>query len=232
MKQCKKCKVHIAGNGIRCPLCKNVLSRVEEDEKEELYFYQGTDQNSYPELKATRKKRKMAFKIIFFFCMLAEFVLLLTDYYTDRKFTWSGVVSLSIVYVLMTLGMYLLYRKRKIEKLIRHLFLTIGYLVILEYVLALNEFVTAYGIPIAILIFETIFLMAVVTDLPNFQSYLPVQAAFILCASGSLSYDLLRHVTSGLFGWITVGITVFIFLLCVVFGCKKASREMKKWFMV
>ena len=83
MNRCIKCNVLIADNTDKCPLCKHVVSHIDDSDG---------DSDRYPNVRDVSRKFRLFENIVLFLSIVAVVVLSSTDYLMDGEINWSIIV--------------------------------------------------------------------------------------------------------------------------------------------
>ena len=94
MNRCIKCNVLIADNTDKCPLCKHVVSHIDDSDG---------DSDRYPNVRDVSRKFRLFENIVLFLSIVAVVVLSSTDYLMDGEINWSIIVFLVLIYSNVTL---------------------------------------------------------------------------------------------------------------------------------
>lgn len=221
MKQCEKCKIEILDNTAICPLCKSGLKEVNDKYTP-----------MYPEIESNKQKFAFIFRLCIFFEILLEILLVIININTYNGLWWSLICAGVICYGWLTVH-YLI--QKNINYGAKILVQSIGamaFVLLVDWVLGYSGWSVNYVIPCIVLAAYAAIIALMVVNFMNWQSYILFQIELIILGVILVLLHFFDIVTKPTMSYVTLGISVVIFIGTIVFGDKKAKTELKRRFHV
>lgn len=220
MSRCKRCNVEIMDETERCPLCDSALEK------------SGISENMYPDVGVKRKRFALISRIYLFCAILAESILIFINLKTDSQMLWSVITGLALLYV------YLLFRfailgtsgyKIKVTVLVMiALCMCVG----IDFVVGYNGWSVNYVLPAGVLVVDFVILLMMIINHHNFQFYLMWQILMVFCSLIPFALAGIKIITRPEMAWISLAVSVFLFLGTLIIGDRKSRVELRRRFHV
>ncbi len=257
MKRCRKCGIQILDPGEVCPLCGMVLEEIvmpnekgqaqvkqtESPLKETADIGETSDQEealdsneylTYPDIRDISMRRRRYNRIILFFGVLAEFILIIINYYTygQSHTHWSIVTGGCILYMIYTVWDVSNHRTGRITKVYMQSILGIGLLFLIDGAFGFKGWSYQYGLPFAILAINVLVLVYMIVDFANWQNYMVLQIFTILLSVIYMGLYLRHIVSQVVLAWVALGVSCTFMTGILAIGDKKATNELKRKFHI
>ncbi|MDD3429266.1 MAG: DUF6320 domain-containing protein [Oscillospiraceae bacterium] len=221
MKRCNECKVNIVDNTELCPLCNAPLEEVEGQPCTSVYPVQ---------LQSTRYN--FVKRLLVYLSVLGAGACAIVNYFQWQGKAWS-LIPITALAFLWLVGPQAVRRGGNVAaKVMRIIFATCAYLVILDCLLGYRGWAIDYGIAIALCAGVLAIDIIMIVRRESFEKYVWYQGILVLCGLIPLVLFFTGVAASRLFAFITAGVALASLLATFVFGDRNAKNEFKRRFHV
>lgn len=207
-----------------CPLCNGVLETEKDFEKSVSVMY--------PDVEPKMKKIKFIIRLLVFFSILLECVLVLINYLTYNGIKWSVICGAVMAYMCFTV----IYSFQRFTghrtKLLMQFLAAIILLVVIDQIIGYSGWSVNYAIPIATIVLDVVILFLMVINHSGWQNYIMLQIGVFVIEILYMILVFADIVTKPLLSIIALAITGIILLATLVFGDKRAINELLRRFRV
>lgn len=222
MNRCKRCQVMVADDTGVCPLCEHVLTPGSQKQE-----------STYPDVAAKTKWFRRIISIMIYCLIVSGVFLCVLDYYLDKKFTWSFIAGVCILYTVFTLHYSFNNQKDShIRKIYWQTLLGMALLGILDFITGASGWSLVYGFPCVIVLLDIVLVTCMLVNLHIWQSYLLVQLFSLLASVVLLILYLVGVTHNTLLPWTAFGVSAGIFSFCFFIGNRKAKNELRRRFYI
>ena len=221
MKKCKNCGVVVVDPTEKCPLCKCILETC-EDEQEKTCHTRGM----YPNASRVVRKFRLAERLVLFLSLTAMCGLVLANYFWQPFIAWTVVIGLILIYVNTALRMAITGRVGYQSKTLWLTFLGVAFLIGIDALTGNYGWGLNYVLPSAVLMLSVVYLVLIIVNRRNWQSYISMEVLQIF-----LSLVLLVLFFAGVIKDLTLVlialiVSVLLFAGTMIFGGGRAKREL------
>lgn len=220
MKKCNFCKINILDNTEACPLCGGVLEG------------STSGVEMYPNVQKKTKVIHFLFKLCLFITLITSVLCLQINYKNGFYFKWSFIVVGCFVYALLFLYLFI---KEGTGYRIRTFIGALGgflLLLLIDYICGFARWSLNYALPFCILAVDISFVILMIVNRRNWQSYILLMGTFFLCSIVPVILYFCDAITNPIPSQITFFITLFLFLGVVIFGGQRVRQEIKRRFYI
>lgn len=222
MNRCKRCQVTIVDNTCVCPLCEHVLTREGKEQED-----------TYPDVGVKTKWYRRMISVTIYCLIVGGAFLCVLDYYLDKKFTWSLIAGVSILYTIFTLHYSFNNQKDShIRKIYWQTFLAMGLLGILDVITGMKGWSVLYGLPCIVILLDVVLVTCMLINFHIWQSYLLVQLFAVITSVVLLILYFTGVTKNPILPWTAFGVSATIFSFCFFIGNRTAKNELKKRFYI
>lgn len=218
--RCPACQVLIGDDTDFCPLCGSVL---EMD-------YVG--KKTYPNILAQRKVIGLLYRVMVFLSLLFTVCCVWFEYGRTHRIHWSIVIGGGLCFSLYVLHVALIDNKGYKRRIFDIAIATLLFMILVDYEVGFYRWSINYVLPATILVLELIFVIIMLANFRNWQSYLFLEFGMIFFGLIPLALGLMGITDHPFFGYLALGITIIVFLGVVIIGGRKAIAELKRRFRV
>ena len=222
MNKCGKCNVNIRDDVKVCPLCGAPLSL-------EAGAAAGV---GYPDVSQRFRLMRFLIKVAIFSSVVAQIILAIIDYATDKAFSWSMITAVGLAFGCFTLAYSFQNNKTLQRKLVGQLLAAIVVLLLLNRIIGHGNWGLSIAVPCAIAAIEGAVVVLLFTDLSHWQVYVMAQVWIVLISIAMLVVTILIDNELWLLPAAAAGFTVVVLAAMVVFGGRHATAELKRRFRV
>lgn len=220
MKKCNFCNVNIKDNTDHCPLCGGVL---EGDE-------QGVD--TYPNVLKKEKAISFIFRLTLFLAIIASSACIVINISTGVSIVLSVIVSLSFLYLLLILYLFVRenagYRVRAFGIVAAGIILVI----IIDYILGFKRWSINYVFPSALIFMTIAFLLLMLINRRNWQSYLIIHMIITVFSVIPLVMCALDIITNPVMSIIAFSLSFVTTLGIIILGGSRVKSELYRRFHI
>lgn len=220
MKKCNFCKLNIIDNTEACPLCGGVLEGNDSDFE------------TYPDIVKKTKVVNLIFRICLFMAIVTNVLCIQINYSHDFSFKWSFIVVGCFVYALFFLYLFMKegtgYRMRTFMGALGGILL----LVLIDFICGFTRWSFNYALPAAILGVDISFIILMIVNHRNWQSYILLMGIMFLCSFVPVILYYTDIITNPILTQVTFLFTLFSFLAVIIFGGSRVRHEIKRRFYI
>ena len=220
MKKCNFCNVNIKDNTDHCTLCGGVL---EGDEP-------GFD--TYPNVLKKEKAISFIFRLTLFLAIIASAACIIINISTGVSIAWSVIVSLSFLYLLLILYLFVRenagYRVRAFGIVAAGIILVI----VIDYILGFKRWSINYVFPSALIFMSLSFLLLMLINRRNWQSYLIIHMLITFFSVIPLIMYALEIITDPVMSIIAFSLSFVITLGIIILGGSRVKSELYRRFHI
>lgn len=220
MKYCNKCKVNVAGNRLKCPLCQNELEILNNEGNIE----------KFPEIK--KKKTGFAWKFFIFLSIVAMIICVMINYEFPQGGMWSKFVILAFI----TLGINLFIVVKKHKNVLKCLFfetiIISGFVAFWDYYTGMQGWSINWVLPILfIIILATMGILSKCLKISSEEHIVYLLSTAVL-GMIPIIFLIKNMLYIKLPSVICAGVSGIFFFAIIVFEGKKMLEEFKRRFHV
>ena len=228
LRRCPRCKISIVDDTIECPLCHGVVENTPDDRNMD----EASVSLTYPDISVRMRTLRLIIRIVLFLAIATEIIVVLVNYYTFTGIYWSCIVGLGLFYGCVTL-LYSVRKRRSMQRIVQvQLFLSIVFVVLLDFVLGFRGWSISYAVPIALLSVDTGMLVLMIVRINGWQNFIMTEIVAFILSIVVIVLDITGKLGGEIFGIIAVVITGLILLGTIMIGNKMVSNEIKRRFMI
>lgn len=220
MKKCNYCKVNILDDTCSCPLCNGVLEEI------------SPSSNSYPNVYKKTRKTSIIFRILLFAGIVSVIVSLMLNYYMNFSYKPSLVITVSFVYALYIVYLFNRegagYRRRILGGVIGGVLL----ITFIDYLFDFKKWSVDYVLPSAILAIELCFLILMIVNKRNWQSYIIVLGGTFLVSLVPLYLCRIDVIDNPIMSQIACAICLIVLLGVLILGGPRVGQELRRRFYI
>ncbi len=220
MSQCKNCGVTILDDAEICPLCGFALENPHDGE------------NIYPDITGVTKKITMIARIYLTAAIMISGISIAVNYLKTPDVLWCLVVIGGLILTYLSLKVLVEYEFGYHVRVYTTVFAALGYMILIDAVFGFQRWSLNYLFPVMILGIELAAMILMITNFRNWQSYLSWQMFMIGLSILAVILGHFGIITRPRMSWITLGISIFIFIGTVIIGGRRARTELKRRFHI
>lgn len=222
MKRCNECHVEIAEDVSVCPLCQHGLENISKDQKGSMY----------PSIEFDKQKFMLLIRIFLFFSIILILGLVTVNVFTYTGIWWSVICIGVIIYFWITVRYSIQNNANYAAKILVQTIGGMGLCLLIDVVVGYQGWSINYVIPAIILIAYLAIVILMIVNFMNWQSYILFQITLVIFSMILMGLNFLNIITKPMLSYVTVGVTLIIFIGTVVFGDKKAKTELIRRFHI
>lgn len=220
MKKCNFCNVEIKDNTDHCPLCGGVL------EGDNPGF------STYPNVLKKEKAISFIFRLTLFLSIIASIVCIAVNISTGVSVAWSVIVSLSFLYVLLILYLFVRENAGYRVRVFGIAAAGVGLVVAIDCILGFNRWSVNYVVPSAILLMSFTFLLLMLINRRNWQSYLIIHILILIISIVPIILYFLDIITVPYVATAAFGVSFVITLGIIILGGPRVKSELYRRFHI
>ena len=220
MKKCNFCNVMIKDQTDHCPLCGGVL--------------EGDDPgiNTYPNVLKKEKAVSFIFRLMVFISIIASTVCIATNVATGVSVAWSLIVTFSFLYVLLILYMFVKENAGYRVRVFGIAAAGVVLIILIDYILGFRRWSVNFVLPSAIILMSVTFLLLMLINRRNWQSYALIHVAILLISLIPIIMYKLDIVTNPYVSQVAFGIAFVISLGIIILGGPRVKSELYRRFHI
>jgi hypothetical protein len=222
MKRCNKCNIEIVEDVGVCPLCQHGLEQVTADSKIPMY----------PKIEFDKQKFILLIRVFMFISIILAAGLIVINIATYNGLWWSLICVGAIVYFWITVRYSIQNNTNRAAKILVQTIAGMGLCLLIDIVTGYHGWSINYVIPAIILVAYFAIVVLMIVNFMSWQSYLLFQITLVLFSVILVGLYFLNIITEPVVSFVTVGITLVIFVGTIVFGDKKAKTELIRRFHI
>jgi hypothetical protein len=222
MKRCNKCNIELVEDISVCPLCQHGLETISQEKKREMY----------PKIEFDNQKFILLIRIFIFISIILALGLITINVATYSDGWWSFICVGAIVYFWITVRYSIQYNTNYAAKILVQTIAGMGLCLLIDIVNGYQGWSINYVIPAIILVAYLAIMILMIVNFMNWQSYILFQFTLVIFSMILMGLYLLHIITKPILSYVTVGITLVIFIGTIVFGDKKAKTELIRRFHI
>lgn len=221
MAKCHNCNVEILDETEYCPLCRSVLEPTDALE------------NMYPDVGPAMRRRLFISRIYLFCGLIAEFALILINVLCHSTIWWSAIAGLGILYGYMVLRYAIIGQAGYRTKTILLAMIGIVSVISIDFITGYRGWSVDYALPGVILLMDAAILMCMLfLNRRNWQSYIILQIALILCSLVPILLNLFELENNRFMAFSPLAASVLLFAGTMILGGSRAMTELKRRFHI
>lgn len=220
MKKCNFCNVKIKDQTDHCPLCGGVL------EGDDLGI------NTYPNVLKKEKAISFIFRLTLFISIIASIVCIATNIATGVSVAWSLIVTLSFLYVLLILYLFVRENAGYRVRVFGIAAFGVALVVAIDYVLGFKRWSVNFVLPSAIILMSLTFLLLMLINKRNWQSYVVIHIAILAVSIIPIILYMLGILTVPYVAQVSFGLAFVIALGVVILGGPRVKSELYRRFHI
>lgn len=222
MKRCNNCKIEIVEDISVCPLCQHGLEHISQENEPEMY----------PRIEFDNHKFILLTRLVIFISIILAFALITINVATYSGVWWSLICVGAIVYFWITVRYSIQNNTNYAAKILVQTIAGMGLCLLIDIVCGYQGWSINYVIPAIILGAYLAIVILMIVNFMNWQSYILFQITLVIFSIILMALYLLDIITKPMLSFVTVGITLVIFIGTIVFGDKKAKTELIRRFHI
>jgi len=222
MKRCNKCNIELVEDISVCPLCQHGLETISQEKKRKMY----------PKIEFDNQKFILLIRIFIFISIILALGLITINIATYSDGWWSFICVGAIVYFWITVRYSIQYNTNYAAKILVQTIGGMGLCLLIDIVNGYQGWSINYVIPAIILVAYLAIMILMIVNFMNWQSYILFQFTLVIFSMILMGLYLLHIITKPILSYVTVGITLVIFIGTIVFGDKKAKTELIRRFHI
>lgn len=222
MKRCNKCNIELVEDISVCPLCQHGLETISQEKKREMY----------PRIEFDNHKFILLIRIFTFISIILALGLITINIATYSGGWWSLICVGAIVYFWITVRYSIQNNTNYAAKILVQTIGGMGLCLLIDIVNGYQGWSINYVIPAIILVAYLAIMILMIVNFMNWQSYILFQFTLVIFSMILMGLYLLHIITKPILSYVTVGITLVIFIGTIVFGDKKAKTELIRRFHI
>lgn len=220
MSKCNNCRIEILDETEYCPLCHSVLEKTEEME------------NTYPDIRMKSKLILFLSNIYLFLAIATESILIGYSIYRGDGFL-EAIITGAVLFYIYALIRYAIMGKSNIRwKILGVTMITVGLLIVIDYFIGFTKWSVNYVLPTGILVIDAWIIILMIVNRKNWQSYMMMQLAMVLCSGGVFIAYWLHIMTTPVVAIVALYASILLFLGTVIIGGRRARMELKRRFHI
>ena len=220
MSKCNNCRIEILDETEYCPLCHSVLEKTEEME------------NTYPDIRMKSKLILFLSNIYLFLAIATESILIGYSIYRGDGFL-EAIITGAVLFYIYALIRYAIMGKSNIRwKILGVTMITVGLLIVIDYFIGFTKWSVNYVLPTVILVIDVWIIILMIVNRKNWQSYMMMQLAMVLCSGGVFIAYWLHIMTTPVVAIVALYASILLFLGTVIIGGRRARMELKRRFHI
>ena len=231
MNKCPQCNIYLHFHPGICPLCSCVTEELSQEEVNEAKKLFGSGA-PYPDLHRRGKILRFVLRLVLFFFILAETIMVLINYLTKVSYPWSLITGAGLLYIYLFLIYWVRHDSGFAAKVGLQLFATAVFLFVIDYANGFYGWSLQWAIPGIILLGDGIVIFLMVLNRSRWQSYLLLLLFMGVCSLAIIILYFTGVIGSLLLPAICAGVTLFYFLGAILFGGSAAGRELSRRFHI
>lgn len=220
MKKCNFCKVNIIDNTDSCPLCGGVLEG------------ENIGDSAYPDVVKKTKALNFIFKLCLFIAIVTILLCVQINLKLNPEFKWSFIIIGAFTYSLLLMYLFLKegtgYRMRTFIGVLGGILL----LTLIDYICDFYKWSLNYALPLAILAVDISFIILMIVNRRNWQSYILLMGLTSICSLVPVIFYYTGIITNIIPAQITFMFTLFTFIGVIIFGGQRVPQELKRRFYI
>lgn len=225
MNKCKVCRVSVLDDSLVCPLCHRVLETGEDMDFMEKY-------NPYPNIREKDRWIQLISRIYFFVMILASAAVFIVNQALYSGMWWCFIPIAGMLYGYLLLRLAIISDQGYRTKISVPIVFGIAMVAGIDWVTGGAGWSLDYVVPAGILLMDLVILIVMLINLRNWQSYLLFQIAMILASLVMLVLWKCGIVRNPVVTFVALGVSVVMFLGCIIFGERKAKTELHRRFHI
>lgn len=220
MSQCKNCGITILDDAGICPLCGFALENPHDGE------------SIYPDITGVTKAITMVARIYLTAAIMISVICVVLNYLKSPDVLWSLVVIGGLVLTYLSLKILVEYEYGYHVRVYTTVFAALGYTILIDAVFGFQRWSLNFLFPAMILAIDLAAVILMIVNFRNWQSYLTWQIFMIVLSIVAVVLGNVGLITRPMMSWITLGITIFLFIGTVIIGGRRARTELKRRFHI
>ena len=231
MYKCRNCNVVVLEEVEICPLCHSVLDDVTEEEKEKI---KGISEKGAPDPDVRKRNRRLHLvtRLILFFFILAEIMLVVINRFTTPQFLWSGITGVAMLYTYLSMLYWIHHDAGYAAKIGLQICFTVTLLIGLDYFTGRTGWSIQWAIPGVILFGDAIVFLLMMLNRQHWYSYTLLLLLIGLFSAGIIVLYMMGRIENIVLPVICVAVTGIYLLATIIFGDREFTREMKRRFHI
>lgn len=222
MKKCNNCNIEIFEEISVCPLCQHGLENVSQEKK----------RGMYPKIEFNNHKFIMLLRLFNFMSIILATGLITINVATYNGGWWSVICVGAITYFWITVRYSIQNNTNYAAKILIQTIGGMGLCLLIDIVNGYQGWSINYVIPAIILVAYLAIVILMIVNFMNWQSYILFQITLVVFSIILMGLHLLNIITKPILSYVTLGITLVIFIGTIVFGDKKAKTELIRRFHI
>jgi hypothetical protein len=222
MKRCNNCNIEIVEEISVCPLCQHGLETVSLEKK----------RGMYPRIEFDNHKFIILLRLFIFISILLGVGLIIINVAIYRGEWWSAICVGAIAYFWITVRYSIQNNTNYAAKILVQTIAGMGLGLLIDIVNGYQGWSINYVIPAVILVAYLAIVILMIVNFMNWQSYILFQITLVIFSIILMGLHLLNIITKPILSYVTLGITLVIFIGTIVFGDKKAKTELIRRFHI
>lgn len=222
MKRCNKCNIEIIEDVSVCPLCQHGLEQIDSETKRMMY----------PRIEFNKQKFILLIRIFIFISIILAAGLITINIATYNGGWWSLICVGAIIYFWVTVRYSIQNNTNRAAKILVQTIGGMGLCLLIDIVTGYSGWSINYVIPAIILVAYVAIVILMIVNFMNWQSYILFQLTLVIFSMILMGLHFLNIITKPVLSFVTVGITLVIFVGTIVFGDKKAKTELIRRFHI
>jgi len=191
-----------------------------------------TDPPLYPKIEFDMHHYHILIRLFFFLSVVTGGVLLVVNLSHYHGFFWSGIVIAAILYAIMTVVYSIQRNTNPAAKIMVQTLAAELFVIWIDYLIGYEGWSVNYAVPGILMVAESAMLVLQIVNFMNWQSYILFQIEYIILSIIPVGLWFAHIVTRPIMTFLTLGFSVLIFVLTMIFGDKKAKEELIRRFHI
>lgn len=207
-----------------CPLCNSVLEIEKQDDKKDAM---------YPDIAMRTKIFKKFVRVYFAIAVLLEIVLVVINTLTFSGVWWSVICGAAFLYLFLTLDFSI--SNHNHGHMLKIAVQAIGVVLLafsIDHTIGYKGWSLNYAMPSVIILVDIAIMILMIANNINWQAYLSLQLTMVVFGFIGVLFCFGNIINRPLLTFISVALSLILFLGTLLFGDKKAKNELKRRFHV
>lgn len=226
MNRCKQCKIKVADDTMICPLCNSVLET--EEEKTE---NPEKKHAMYPDVRLRTRMFQIILRVYLVAAILLEVALVVVNTLTFSGTWWSVICGAAFFYLFLTLHFSI--SNHNHGHMLKIAVQAVGVVLLallIDIIIGYKGWSLTYAMPSVIILVDMAIIVLMIANNINWQGYLSLQLTMIVFSVVGIVLYCMKIIEKPLLTFISVLISLLLFLGTVLIGDKRAKNELKRRF--
>ncbi len=207
-----------------CPLCNSVLE-VKEGEEE--------GQDMYPDVRLRTRMFQIVVRVYFVASILLEIALVVINSLTFSGTWWSVICGAAFLFLFFTLSFSVSnHNYGHILKIAVEAVVIVLFTLLVDVIIGYRGWSLTYAMPSVIIMVDIAIIVLMIANNLNWQSYISLQLTMIGFSAVGIVLFFVGFIKKPLLTFISLLVSLLLFLGTVLIGDRRAKTELKRRFHV